>query len=1453
MLQNLRVVKILIIGLAFASVMYAGVGDIDSRVRSDSNVNLISGSKVTEMPYGYYVPAFGKSSLKVIDRKNLQDYGSKKLLIGYGVYDISEENCRYLDVPTADFDIAFDKRVVLNNETYAISRDKVTYQGCLAKTAQYNGYIYAPSSMDDLAMIRKRLGTDKDMWMGYSRLSCAEPYINAEGVEQSFETFLTPIEMCDPLKLFTFNIANSNYWKRVDQTEVHYCPLKINSPDYKRPIKICLPWWRVERTWKIDKKEGIFVYDGEEFDFRYTRYLTDYPQEKRICTVEDTTVLTLAGKYKSQIRARVVDKIIPVQKEINGAVIIENMYSYKIVTKDVLCTAAENVAENDFDTRYQASCREFKYTDTVDYSAIDFKCINNENLVTSSEPSLTDTAPTTYPSTCIQVKKDKYQQTCLSYYDVKKSPICIENIRDNTCLVDECAGYIKDNCVMTDNFSPFKDYDYGYIMIDGFETRIKTKVDKKVNVYDCPHPSRPLDRCLERMDVQVFPAHCPGSKCDDLKICLTGKVQTHEECIEKYPCEKHYGSVDNVIRNAQGEATALGGVCANGIDTIEAPINVKNRTKVQCIEYKMFEQVTEDTRSCISESYPTYNTVATSITEPDLYSLDERCVRTNNTEEARPSVQTVFSYKTRGFFKTSITKALIDETEISYDLNVSSAYLQAMSFMQLGDVNLTIEPSQIPEQPEAVYCGTTFPDSYNTKRSFLLSDTYPNKNDSIIGYLPTLNPSQATEKCRVGATIVNGRCERTLPACPSDTTYNTTLDVCEHTGYNFPTSEVKPFTCSDYLRDKNICYEDKWYNMPMIAVGTDKATCSGVSTQTGLTINTLGNVFWGDYDFAKLGISTSQIANKELCVVAGNTIVGDAMFSSIKDEGSDSVTFITKSAKNEADCTQMSECFSGKLNTTYANSTETKICSFLAGAEDLAPADEGFKLTGDTKINKAVFVENEGTYLSEINGYSDIFSVQEYTDGDFGYIVNHLFIPPKNNIVKLDNKEISPIFHHETATEDLLYKYDAKKTTIIVKNRKPEQNAPYTRGLMTFYPQEIIQFVNTGLFGQLGESDTVAVLATLTVGAAAAFSLALVVTFTSLLLLAAGASIAAGVVAIAGAVGAVSAAAAVAAPIAAAVLLVVVLIMLFQGTIKLGEYKNHYEVYKEIPTRYVENVYGYDERVKEGINLVYARLEQFSGTMKNGDYETYITNVNSEKTIVFHNQGYSQSMITQRMTVATETGPLGWNKIEWYEMGAIRRNNLISTGTNDISKELNTVYLGAVNNVAIVVPYKGEYEVIAYDKDNNVLGNTIVSDFNRNGVSSEGNPAQSYAQVKFAVQPSFNIATGMDREFSTGGCTSSSFVEWGGGVSGSYYENRPPDISGPCNKSVDTYVKEHSATKITVRAVDSAMPFVVKLKKPMPYANRVVLITMDQLENREYECWSEIAPCGVLAAEGAIE
>lgn len=1281
MLQNIRT----IVGILFFIVVCHAedASTINSYLRQDSSINLLQGSKVTDMPYGYFIGDFSKSSMKAYDKQNFSMDQNKKLFVGYGTYDLKDENCRYLDIPSNfDFKIAFDKIIVIGNNTYGISRDKLSYSACLSKVAQYSGFVYTPKDASDSLAIYSQLGIDKDIWVGLSRAACDFPYKNDEGIEQSFSNFIYPIEACTDENRFTYKPADESIWLRTNQNETHYCAVKINSPDYMRPIKFCMPWWRVERQWKLSGTDDIFEYNGIRYDFRYMQYIMDYPIEKTICS----------------------------QAVVGG---------------------------------------------------------NTANIAASN-----------------------YEITCNSYYDIKKSPVCIHDIMQEVCRVDECKGYIRDVCTKTNTFSPFKNYDVGYILIDGVETRVKTKDQKETNVYTCPPPPKASDECLVKSEVNVFPYHCPNpatgqpSQCDELASCLKTTTKTFDECMAEFYCEKSYGSTDYVKYDAGGTAYALGGVCKDGLTQVEAPIEIKNMTKKVCAQYDEYNQTTETIKKCTSTSQSSNKTVSTSITAEDAYLDDERCIRINNIEEARPSIQTVFDYTTKGFFKTTIQKAYIDGEEDNKEASSNIEYMLATSQLKLVPYSSVSNVTTTNDSTGQAFCDSTFSSTWMNDRFYNLSPegTLPN----IIGFLQQ-TASGTIEKCRSTGTLLNNRCEYNTPACGAFT-YKSSDDTCRDAN-----QVIKPFNCSDYqYRSGNVCYENKWYNYPIIAISSDKTTCDSYKTTLGFSQNTLGNVFFTDYDFGSLGITQTQITNKNYCIIGGNQIQGDAVFKTIKNDSTD-VYFTTKNAITNETCKSYALCFSGDVMTTYANNTETKQCNIHVNDDTGNVEDSDQTVVEDyIPLNSLKITEDKGTFVGDINGYSDVFAVQEYTEGDFGYVSNYVFKLPKNNIVKIDEREVSPIIEHLPIEYPLLYDYYQAQNAQITKNKSPDMHGGESSGFMT-------QIGDGQMLGGFGDQ---------------------IAEYTVLAL-----------------------------PM-----------MLFGKKQKWGWYDSYYRLYQMLglSDKYAVNLYGYDPRIIEADVLVWDKETMKSGTMKEGDYLSFRRNVIANKKARFEFMGFDENTINNILISNNEKNQIGWPSIKWYKTSD-KKTNRSSESRNAVplTKQINTIYMGAVNSLSIVVPYKGDYFIKAFDKNNNLLASKVVQEQNfiSNTISTTGNTAQTFAKVQMATANDYNIAPGQNKELTSGSCLSSSYVEWGGGVSGAYYEKGLPDLGlgSDCFKSNDQYVEQHSATKITIQALNSPVVFVINLKKPMPYPNRIILVNLMQLENRKYECWTGIEPCSVANNTGAVQ
>jgi len=1006
--------------------------------------------------------------------------------------------------------------------------------------------------------------------------------------------------------------------------------------------------------------------------------------------------------------------------------------------------------------------------------------------------------------------------------------------------------------------------------------------------------------------VTVFPVHCPGSKCDELSSCLQDRNNTLENCLSLYPCEKNYGSVDNIIRDENGLATALGGICSDG-SQVEATIEFKNRTKKTCLSYDEFNQTEQNYKTCISDSVNSNKIVSTSITADDEYFLNERCIRTNNLEDARPSIETVFEYTTKGFFKTNIKKAYIDGTEENNDTNASD-YILAAATMELERYNSQQEVTVSENYDGQEFCEDKYSTSWMSTRFEQLS---PEGNlKSIIGFLPQTNTNGIIQKCKSNGVIANNQCE--LDAKEeigedevidreinyTEVVLNDSFNGNSYEDYTFSrlstgTYSVKVhlhsdnsspdnylyirnssnnaelynnddggngiwggdkydsykafsinedfivrsaqyagksitgdviikvqsdkaftlggitsiihykdcpvdfspsgskcikgtvnYTCADYdgydlnSTTKKCISKDIYYNYPIIAISSDKSQCDSYKTTLGFEKNTNSLVFFEDYNFGLLGIGASQISNKDYCIIGGYKSIEDQYFNLIKVlPNNDGIEYSYEISTTNDVCESHAKCFGAEV-----------ISNCNLRVDDESATDEGTQeITNYQNASPIVLQEEEGTFVGDINGYSDIFAVQEYLDGEFGYISNYITKLPKNNIVMIDQREISPIIEQSPILYPLLYDYYQSQNNQITKNRTPDNHSSGASGisiLTTFIGDNKV--FNSTFISNVYEIGLAPVM------------------------------------------------------------------MLFGKKQKWGWYESDYKLYQKYLAgdKYVPNIYGNDPRLIEEGEFIWDYESVRSGTMSSGNYSAFRSGIINSKKDRFAFMGYDEDTINNILISSNEKNAIGWPGIKWYKTSA-KKTNRANESKNEVNvkKQINTVFLGAVNFVSIVVPYKGDYEVKAYDANDNLLGTKIVEEQNflSNAPATSGNIAQTYAKVQFATADDFNIAPGQNRSLDNGSCLSSNFVEWGGGISGAYYEKGLPDLGlgSDCFKSNDSYVKSHSAVKLTLRATNSNTVFVIKLKKPMPYPNRIILVNLMQLENRKYECWTDIETCTV--------
>lgn len=170
---------------------------------------------------------------------------------------------------------------------------------------------------------------------------------------------------------------------------------------------------------------------------------------------------------------------------------------------------------------------------------------------------------------------------------------------------------------------------------------------------------------------------------------------------------------------------------------------------------------------------------------------------------------------------------------------------------------------------------------------------------------------------------------------------------------------------------------------------------------------------------------------------------------------------------------------------------------------------------------------------------------------------------------------------------------------------------------------------------------------------------------------------------------------------------------------------------------------------------------------------------------------------------------------------------------NKIRKEMSNLYIGGVNTLMVVVPYKGNYTVVARDRLNRDLA---VFKVHKDMFVTKKNTLFPSAQVLFGN--TMDIRYGVDTP-----CRSDRAVEWGGGVTGTFWETQRTAENLDCSHANDKNVFKNSMMWIEVIPDNMDRGFLHKLELPMPFANRVWLVSLDMDEERRYRCFKDFTGC----------
>jgi hypothetical protein len=371
------------------------------------------------------------------------------------------------------------------------------YNDCKILTDYYGGYPVSITSAIENNFISSKYPERK--WIGIFRNNCTDDtdYKNEEGLLQEYFNW-NKTEDSNFCKINKLKVAQDRFgnWLSQSGLEKNNCIIEVNSKDIYRPVKICAPWWRIERDYKLTEKTIFSGIDLAKIN------QADIPDQLVVCT-----------KYNSE--------------------------------------AVKNLTE---------------------------KTVTHE---------------------------------CVSYYQATKSDICLRDPIQDQCFVNECIGYVTNSCTKEAEISGYKDYTKTKALINGSMQWIKDKQMIKTHIYKCPASPSSSKDCLEKSSVIVFPKECPGSKCQELRECLSDASALKEpqrtnavnNCRNNILCLKIYPQVERGGPNKfdwDGNLINLYGSCPDG-SILEFPVNVQKKHSKKCLEYEFLEEKKQISQTCVLE------------------------------------------------------------------------------------------------------------------------------------------------------------------------------------------------------------------------------------------------------------------------------------------------------------------------------------------------------------------------------------------------------------------------------------------------------------------------------------------------------------------------------------------------------------------------------------------------------------------------------------------------------------------------------------------------------------------------------------------------------------------------------------------------------------------------------------------------------------------------------------
>ena len=503
--------------------------------------------------------------------------------------------------------------------------------------------------------------------------------------------------------------------------------------------------------------------------------------------------------------------------------------------------------------------------------------------------------------------------------------------------------------------------------------------------------------------------------------------------------------------------------------------------------------------------------------------------------------------------------------------------------------------------------------------------------------------------------------------------------------------------------------------------------------------------------------------------------------------------YLSKGQVSKDECKRLVKCSGGKYNNSW--NALTKKCQFklLPLPEDPIPTVK------DQDISSCSPEKHSGAITEEINSQKFMYAITDSVPGEWGYYSNHTTRLYKSNNVSFGDISVFPIKEPSKIVDSL--RYFGKVIQDSIRTKKSNLLAGAVSG---------------GVAGGAAASNA-AILSS--IGS------------TGVGLIVVG--------------------------------VVVVVSLLFARKKKLNEQWSYWEIIKFVKSdRLVLNKYDFRKIIgntstkkckiftisgKKVCKIVYANFGtkkddkenmSFTGSLKPSQFTDMLSDWKKNKEQLFTCYGWSKE--TTPLLEQEKRITVSYPNCRWYQFNCNKRKSSGEKTLNkpNFTKNMSNYYIGGTNTVSIVVPLSGNYEVKAFDKNDRILASTIVSS---DSFIPEAAGTAAHSQVLFGL--TMKLAKGISPGTFSKACRYDSMVEWGGGISGIYFENNSTGLYQGCSKSNDRYVKSSSAVKLSIRSLNEDGEFIFNLDKPMPFANRLFLTTLNMEEIRKYRCYNDFSGC----------